>query len=348
MARLRSLFLFGLVLFSMVQVPSANALTVSPVKIELSGDAGQMLSGTFDLYNEQEVPLTFYVSTANFEAEGETGAPKFVESDEGLASWVHVTEGLEMVTLTPDQTQTVDYRIEIPSDAVPGGYFAAIFWGTSPEKNEEEKQLSLGAKVGILLLLTVNGEVDTEGGLLEFDTLDSQRVFTELPVQFYYRFQNLGTNRILPAGALDLINSFGVQTDSIAANADQGNVLPSSIRRFEESWGTLAEAPDGFWDHVEAQWDNFALGYYKADLALTYDESQESEMAATSFWVFPWQLLLVLGLAVTFAFGGLRFLLKRYNAWIIASALEAQKSPGVKPKLKATSRSKVKFKKKTS
>ncbi len=334
--RLRSFFLLVLVLVPFLHVSAVQALTVSPVKLELTGDPGQTLTGTFDLYNEQAQATTFYVSTANFEAEGETGTPKFVESAEGLASWITVEAGREVVTLDTDQTQTVNYQVTIPSDADPGGYFAAIFWGTSPETSEYEKQLSLGAKVGILMLLTVSGEVDLEGGLLEFDTQDSQRVFTEVPVGFYYRFQNAGSDRILPTGTVDLYNTLGIQTDSIVANEAEGNILPSSIRRFEETWGAASsEEVDGFWSHVRAQWQNFAFGYYKADLHLSYDGPQSYEKASVGFWVIPWQLILVVTLTTLFALGSLRIAVLRYNKWIIASALGAQKKPQNKKKSKS-------------
>ncbi len=333
MPRLRSLFLFVLLLVPAFQVPSVEALTVSPVKLEVSGDPGQTVTGSFELYNEQEQAMTFYVSYANFEAEGESGAPKFVESDEGLASWTKVEEGKEVVTLEKDTLQTINYSVTIPADADAGGYFASIFWGTSPEKDSGEKQLSLGAKVGILLLLTVNGEVDTKGGLLEFDTKDSQQFFTDLPVEFYYRFKNDGADRILPTGTVELYNTLGIRTETLQANAIEGNILPSSIRRFEESWGEVPVVPvEGFFEHVKTQWQHFAFGRYKAVVYLSYDETVPLETSSTTFWVFPWHLLLTLTLGLSFVFFVLRKGLQRYNRYIIAAAMGAKAAPVLAPK----------------
>lgn len=323
-------------------IPNAHALTVSPVKLELRGDPGATVGSDFLLINEQDEEQTFYVSFANFEAQGESGTPQFVESGDDLATWIHLvsseeapSESLNTVTLAPGATQKVYFEVTIPEDASPGGHFAAIFWGTSPETSDEAAELGLGAKVGILTFLSVNGEVAEEGGLVEFGVQDGQKLFTELPVNFYYRFQNDGGDRIVPTGDISIKNTLGLKTDLFSANAAESNVLPLSIRRFEASWGTAPEqALDGFWDHVKAQWSQFACGYYQAELDLGYGADQETAFAETSFWVFPWQLLLVLGAGLLVILLSATFVIRNYNRWIIAQAVAAQKAVRRKPSKK--------------
>lgn len=321
MKYLSPFFFFAALFFTF---SSAEALTVSPVRLEVSGDPGTSITGTFQLMNEEETERTFYVSFENFEAQGEDGTPHFVESNEGLATWVHLLpEGLASVTLAPGATQELVYEINIPAEAPPGGYFAAIFWGTTPQSTDEEP-LSVGAKVGILLFLTVNGAIEEEGGLVEFalDT-DGKSIFTELPVPFYYRIQNEGADRIMPTGSLKIRNTLGLLTTEITLNATQSNILPSSIRRFEETWGTepVDETPMHFWDHVNAQWSSFALGYYRAELNV------EETTATVGFWIIPWQLgSLVLGgsfLILLFFYTVVR----TYNRWIIAQVVSQLRNP---------------------
>jgi hypothetical protein len=144
-------FLFALstALGLLGSVPSVQALTVSPVKLEMRGDPGATVGSDFLLINEQDETQTFYVSFANFEAQGESGTPQFVESGEDLATWIHLvpsegddeTNVLNTVTLAPGATQKVYFEIQIPEDASAGGHFAAIFWGTSPETSGEAAEL---------------------------------------------------------------------------------------------------------------------------------------------------------------------------------------------------------------
>lgn len=328
-------FVFALALFSVVS--SAEALTVSPVRLEMRGDPGTSATGTFQLLNEQDTEMTFYVSFENFEAQGEDGTPRFVEGETGLSMWVHLLpEGLTSTTLAPHATQEVIYEIDIPSDAEPGGYFAAIFWGTTPPAEEDAQTLSVGAKVGILLFLTVNGTVEEGGGLLEFALEEGQpRFFSELPVRFFYRIRNEGTDRMIPTGSLTIRNLFGIVTESIPLNPSQNNILPSSVRRFETLWGEPVEnPPEYFMDHVRAQASDFALGHYRADLEVLLDSTDGKEIATITFWVLPWHLLSLVAGGLIFVLLFVTLVLRTYNRWIIAQVvaqLQKHRPPKITP-----------------
>jgi len=322
----------------------AEALTISPARVELNGDPGQTLTGEYTLENKENVEKTFYSSSENFEAQGETGTPYFVAGTEGLASWIVLPS--EMV-LGPNETKKLTYSINIPTGIDPGGYFAAIFWGTSnPQENIQGGDVSVGAKLGLVILLRVSGDIKEEGGILDFKTLneqklkelkeagadeqklkeagaDEQKLFTMLPVDFSYRFQNNGGDRIKPKGNITIKNIFGMTSDVLNANSNEGNVLPSSVRKFSLSWNRLndskekIEIPVSFVDTVKYQANHFALGMYTANLDLTYGVGDELKNSAkTRFFVFPYQLLIV----VFFGLLVLVLLLKSYNKMIIKKA----------------------------
>ncbi|MCA9353413.1 hypothetical protein KC842_00890 [Candidatus Nomurabacteria bacterium] len=284
--------IFALFLF---QVRTADALTLSPVRIEVSADPGETVNTELKLYNDQTVTKTFYVSFENFEALGESGTPSFTSGGEGLATWIYTTQE---VILNPNESKTVPVTIAVPESADPGGYFAAIFWSNEPPSTGTG-QVSIGAKVGTLVLLRVNGEIDEAGGIVEFSSTDGKKFFTSLPVDMFYRFQNGGNDRIKPEGDVTIKHMFGFTKAIIPANIVDGNVLPSQIRKFEVSWqsknGLSTETENmNFWQNVKNQWRNFAFGYYNAKLSLTYggDNSLESN-AKFGFWIIPWQLLIV-------------------------------------------------------
>src|ERR1700743_984086 len=93
----------------------AHALTISPARLEISGDPGATVGGEFTLINEQTTTQTFYPSYENFSAQGETGSPSFSDEKTGLDTWI--TVGQPAVTLTPGQIVKVPYTITIPKDA---------------------------------------------------------------------------------------------------------------------------------------------------------------------------------------------------------------------------------------
>ncbi|MFN7088889.1 MAG: hypothetical protein ACK4NX_03710, partial [Candidatus Paceibacteria bacterium] len=276
------------------------ALTISPVKMEIAGDPGQTLEGQLELFNEQDETKTFYSSTANFEARGESGAPYFLpETNTGLASWIKIQES---VVLKKGERQTIPFSIKIPQGTEAGGYFAAIFWGTSPPQAQEGGQIALGGKLGMLILLSVTGETKQSGGLLDLKLLEGGRVVNSLPVVFAYRFSNDGRERIKPVGELKIKNIFGVTSAVLDANKSEGNVLPGSIRKFTVLWhsrgqkiGDLTKMEElelmtriteegkekkGFFETAGNQWRNFAFGLYTAKLNLAYGKDNKTAEAS--------------------------------------------------------------------
>jgi len=299
----------------------ANALTISPVRFEISGDPGQTLIGEITLFNESEIAETFYSSFESFEARGEGGEPHFVPTQKGLPTWMK-TEST--ITLEPGETKIVPFSIEIPEDADPGGHFAVIFWSNVPPV-EAEEQMIVATRIGILVLLRVSGEIREGGGILEFGA--ENRIYTHLPISLFYRLANDGNNWLRPEGEVKISNIIGLQAAVLNANPVQGNILPGSIRRFDVEWEARNEITEGgFLATARHQWQNFALGPYKATLALrngiSAPETETTKSFKSSFWFFiiPWQLLIIIIIVLMIlGFFGTKGL-KKYNRWIIEKA----------------------------
>lgn len=322
---LSGLFLSILIVMSGKQ---AYALTLSPTRLDVSGDPGQTLAGQLEVYNEQDREMTFYVSAQNFEAQGETGSPYFLpETDKGLASWINTADS---IVVGPKERIKFPYEISIPQDTEAGGYFAAIFFATTPTTPEEGGQVTIGSKVGTLVFLNVSGDAPEGAGIIEFGAKDG-KVFSYLPVTLFYRFSNDGARKVMPLGAIEVKNMLGNKTANLDANVSQGNVLPNSVRRFEIPWTKLNEdtvnnkvtaasmeegEKIGFFQAVKMQKDNFAIGKYTADINVSYGEGKTA-VSQTSFWVIPWQILsLVIG-ALLIILILISLITKRHNKKLI-------------------------------
>ena len=332
-----SLFLMGLVailfLGGVALLPfQAQALTISPVKMEISGDPGQTLQGELKLFNEQDETKIFYSSVENFEARGETGAPFFLQSREGLATWIKTQE---QVTLKPKEEKTIPFSIQIPKIAEPGGYFAAILWGQTPPQAKAGGQVVVGGRLGVLILLKVSGAVKEGGGLLEFSAKD--KFFSSLPINFSYRFNNTGGDRVVPQGEITIKNLFGLTSATLSANEKRGSVLPNSARKFEVRWeGKYQAARDEQQDEglgsasilfgvAGRQWSDFHFGWYTAKMNLAWGATSQTATAAYSFFIIPWQLLLII-IAILAIIGFLGIWgLKKWDHWIIAKAMQSKR-----------------------
>lgn len=323
----KALFIcFTIVAFSVWFFPkSADALTLTPGRFEIRGNPGETITEEMLLINEGAQVEAYYASFSNFEAQGESGSPAFVEPKSGLGTWI--TTPVSSVSLEPKQQKIVPFTITIPPDAEPGGHFAVIFWGTSPAGGSG--QVSVGAKTGVLVLLSVNGDVKEEAGLLTFNTAGNQFFHNTLPVSLEYRFRNDGGDRIKPQGKITIRNTVFLPAEYLDANPAEGNVLPNSTRKITVDWVKYKRdgdyvAPTGFfkkfWSDVGYQWKNFAVGLYSANLNVAYGSEGAYAKKTTFFFVFPWQLVLVMLVIFVILFFGGKKLIKRYNRFIIEKA----------------------------
>lgn len=320
---------FGIYLFP----STVSALSLSPVRFELSGDRGQTVENEFLIINENDSAETFYFSFANFEAQGESGTPAFVDPKEGLGTWIKTESS--SVGVGPKEQKTVPFKIQIPEDAEPGGHFAVILLGNSPAGGDNT--VSIGSQTGILVLLSVNGDVKEDAGLLDFKTVDKQFLYKTLPVSFEYRFRNDGGDRVKPEGDIIIRNTFFIKSDVLDANKVEGNILPSSTRKFKVDWLKYERPIDSiltegmfnkFWDNVTYEWKNFALGLYSANLNIEYGTKQEIANKTVFFFVFPWELFIVMILILITSLLIIKFAISRYNNHIIQKARESFKNEG--------------------
>jgi uncharacterized integral membrane protein len=321
--RFRLFFLLFVFLVFFIVHNNAEALTLSPARIEVSGDPGTTITKDITLLNDSSAGTeTYYVTYANFEAQGETGSPFFAPPKDDLGTWMTTTSS---VTLAPNETKTITLNINIPKDAYAGGHFAVVFFGNTPQGG----QISVGAKTGTLVLLSVNGNVLEAGGLVSFNTLKHQFFYNSLPVSLEYRFKNDGNDRVKPTGNVTMHDLFYLPVATIDANPVTGNILPHSTRLFNLDWVKQGVDPNAvppssffgfFFNRVAYQWENFAVGLYFAKLNLVYGTQNIHSSQTAMFFVFPWQLLLCMLIVLLIILFVGRILLRRYNRYIIEKA----------------------------
>ena len=317
-----------IILFVFIYPNDIYALSLTPTRFELRGDPGEIITQEMFINNETGTAETYYSSFANFEAQGESGSPAFTDPKDDLGTWM--STDISSVYLPSKTNKIVPFTITIPKDAEPGGHFAVIFWGTTPAGGDTG--VSVGAKTGILVLLSVSGDVKEEAGLLNFNTKDNQFLYNTLPVSFEYRFKNAGGDRIKPQGKITIRDTIFFPADYVDANEVEGNVLPGSTRKFNIDWIKYERpasyvAPTqifkNFFSKVNYQWKNFAMGLYSANLNLEYGLQAQHVQKTIFFFVFPWQLIIVMTLVLFIVlFGGWK-IIKRYNKYIINKARSA-------------------------
>ena len=308
------------------QEQGGQALEIAPPVLNLTGNPGQTIKTQISLRDVSNGKLLVTGELNDFTASGEDGTPKIIMEDGepnpySLKSWV---APLPKLLLEPRQIENLPVTIRIPADASPGGYYGVVrFTAQAPEL--EGQGVSLSASLGALILLRVNGEAKESMTVEEFSVATPggtvKSMFESTPIVFKTRVKNTGNIHEQPTGQIIVTDMFGKKIAGVNVNLERRNVLPQTIRKFEQ---TLDKSVLG---------NKKLFGKYTATLTLTYGEKKQTVTQTKTFWVIPYTLIGV-GIAVLIAgFLGLRFMIGRYNRHIINQATKAKtKSKSTKSK----------------
>lgn len=293
MIKIFSKFFCFFFLFLLFFSPTLATTIISPV-LELTADPGTIQPGVVKVYNETNNSLFLVSSVDEFTTGNEEGQPVYVPTEDrgDFLDWFSVGE--ETMVLVPGQAAVVPFTVDIPSNAVPGGYYATIFWENIPPQRGDDDNVAVRGKVGTLIFLRVNGEVVEQGEVITFSTRDNQTTFYELPVIFVTRIQNFGNVHLQPQGTVTLRNMLG-KKKVFELGDGKANILPNSVRRFEVVWGQTAIQGNFFqkaWSQFIAEARNITIGRFSATLDVTFGiDNQQTVQKQISFWIIPYHLI---------------------------------------------------------
>lgn len=288
-----------------------QGLSVSPVSVELNAEKGKTYTLDVKVTNVTGTDLSYNAEYFDFRAKDETGTPDLFQ-DAKLPASASVRTWLgtdNTFSLTSHQQKTLKIQVAVPKNAEPGGHYGVVaFSGAVPSGSGE--RVSIRVKTGLLVLIRVAGDIKESLAVEEFTATSQHKTpwFIEnAPIDFTLRLKNTGNVHVKPNGAIEVRNMFGGLVGKVDLNKSDGNVLPKSIRRLEQT--------------LNADW---MIGMYNADLTVGYGTNGQALTDRISFWVIPYKpLLVLLAVLITLLFI-IRTLIRRYKKSIIKEALEEQ------------------------
>ncbi|MBH1956910.1 DUF916 domain-containing protein [Candidatus Saccharibacteria bacterium] len=261
---------------SFAQTNTANTLKVSPVRTDVTIQAGETKKVQTVVTNLTKSPITVRPVENDFVSADENGTPGLILDENKYApthSLKRFMTPLADVTIPGGQAKVVDVEISVPEDAQPGGYYGAVrFAPTSPD---DGGQVNLSASVASLILLTVPGDVVEKLDLTEFNIQQngkSSGYFTSSnDLQAAFRFQNKGGIQLGPFGKITVKQGNKVVYEADFNNKDQRDmVLTDSARRWEVPLKNIG-----------------SFGNYTVSATFTYGKSNQTVEVTRSFWVVP-------------------------------------------------------------
>lgn len=253
--------------FAQETADQKTSFAISPPIFEVSANPGDIIEQKVRVDNLTDTSLPLTLQKKDFVARGEEGQADLIdgESKYSLSNWIHLEK--DSIDIPAKESQVVNFRIEVPTFAEPGGHFGSVVFQTEPSG---EQNNPVSQRIGALVLLKVAGEAEEKANIASFTT--DKTLFENGPVSFITRFQNEGNVQLKPTGTITINTIFGNKVASIDINSQ--TVLPDSIRRFESTW------------------QDAAPGWYTATVSLNYGSKNATITSSTQFLVIPLKIVI--------------------------------------------------------
>lgn len=266
--------------------PFVSALSVHPAIHDVEIDPGATETRSIQVENDGSVTETYVLTIQKFIPRGTLGQQEFLDPADtiGLPEWMFVDR--PEFTLAPGQTATLPVTIRIPANAPSGGYYAALFFS---RKQTSDEPLAMLPRLGILFFVRVTGPAVERLSLVDFAT-DVDTRYEHLPIGFRVLLANEGNVHLVPQGVVTVKNMFGSTVARLRVNPEASKILPSSERAFTLAWtkGAMSDG-EGFWQGLMREWSQFAIGRYRATLALEGAGFDMTVEETIEFSVWPWR-----------------------------------------------------------
>lgn len=261
-------------------------LIVAPARQYLSADPGTKHNIAVKFFNSGKDPVFGNIKVVDFIVTGSSGSPTLLEEETAIlssrfsgANWT--TLPFDKATIAAESVLNIQFELNIPDDARPGGrYLAVLFEPTGsipqPEGVETEGIVAVSPRIVGLVNIRINGPISEQAVIRRFETPS----FIEYgPIDVVTEIYNRGDYHITPAGSIKLYNWMGRMVDE--EELKSLNIFPDASRTYENKLG-----------------GKLLIGKYKLILTATYGESGQVITSSSSFWAFPWKVVLLAVLTV--------------------------------------------------
>jgi len=302
-------------------------VTVSPVFFDLSANPGDTVSDKIRIRNNTSSPIPIKLEVKRLTGDLTGNLALKQDKNDYTLSWIKFSQ--DSFVAKPLEWTEVPFSVSIPKDAA-YGYYYTITFNQDTTNPLAKTGVSLTGAAGIPVLLNVRKEgAKSDAKILEFST--NSFVSEYLPADFKIKIENTGNIHVKPHGNIFINDGRSKDLAVLDINPGLGNVIPNSVRIFTASWtdGFIVRQPvleDGQpkldkngkpLETITINWNkltSFRIGKYTANLLLVFDNGKRDVPleATTTFWIFPWKALIVIGIALIAIIILIRFLLKLY------------------------------------
>lgn len=202
-------------------------ITISPTDKHYTANPGDTITDTFTILNDGKTAYDFTVYASPYSVTDRTYDPNYndVTPRGDVNKWAALPQTKWHATAR--QTLTIPFTIKVSSTASPGGHYGVLFAETEPTGGGT---ISRKDKVGMIVYVTVNGEVQ-RGGSVKNINVSAYQPYS--PITATTAVQNTGNTDFPVQTTMAVADIFGNVKYS---RQDERYVLPGTTRDASFSW----------------------------------------------------------------------------------------------------------------
>lgn len=271
------------------QQTGSSGLSISPTRNELVLEPGKLETVRITVRNISGVDITVKATVNDFEADGDTGQPRFIvdpkrKSSSSIRPFLSEIADFD---LSKDEKKNVDIPIQVPSNASPGAYYGALRYSAVPKDRgavPKGESVALTASVASLVLIEVPGNITEQIQVQSLRILRENKpgsYFYKAPDKVILDIKNKGNSFSKPFGRV-IVSKGGskkeVYSYELNKSDPKSNILPGSSRKFTDKIENI-KAP----------------GHYTVTANISQGKSGEILTYSNSFWYVPTAFLIAIG-----------------------------------------------------
>lgn len=137
--------------------------SVTPIKYELELQPGESITLPVSIRNNSGNTVTLPTATSDFQANGTGWVPSIVRKselvypDQELSTWI--TLWAPSVTMAPWKEESINFTIDVPTTATPGGHYWAVLFTNAWWESTVTWDIGITVDYGIIILVNVSWEI---------------------------------------------------------------------------------------------------------------------------------------------------------------------------------------------
>ena len=285
-----------------------GGLQISPTKFVWTLEEGATKSGRVIVKNYSDMEQTVTMEVEDFFVEDDGKTPQLYVPDDDhelkaldVRSWITPPDSF---TIPAGGAKAVEFTVRVPDGQPTNGYYGSLLFRTGgPSEEEDGSRIGLSYRIGALVIMAVQGDepMAVEGEILDF--YPEKNIFWESPVALFTRVNNTGNIHFPLFGTIE-VERFGKKFHEI-------ELTPRLLY------------PQKAVDYREImEFDMWDFGKFDARVALNSEDGSVQMDGATSFWIIPWKLLVLVAVSLI----ALVVLLKLFRRYVHIGVGDRQKT----------------------